>query len=80
MEYIYEIFSVGFYIVLALALVGLIMIIFGAYKGNREQIRGGLLTIAAAVVIGACGYIMHSQTESKVNNFIEQKMEDYYNQ
>lgn len=78
MDYIYEILEVGKYIILALAIIGLIVIIIGAYKGNREQIVGGLLTIGAAIIIGLCGYIMYKQTENRVNTFIDEKMEEYY--
>lgn len=78
MDYIYEIFAVGKYIVFALALLGLVIIIIGAYKGSSDQIRGGLLTIAAAIVIGLCGYIMYSQTEDRVNDYIERKIEEHY--
>lgn len=78
MDYIYEIFEIGKYIILALAAIGLIVIIIGAYKGNREQIVGGLLTIGAAIVIGLCGYIMYQQTEDRVNSYIDEKMEEYY--
>lgn len=73
MDYIYEIFAIGKYIVLLLAIVGLAIIIIGAYKGNREQIIGGLLTIAAAIVIGLCGYIMYSQTDEKIYDYMERK-------
>lgn len=78
MEYIYEIFEIGKYIVLALALIGLIVLIIGAYKGVREQIIGGLLIIGAAIIIGLCGYIMHSQTEERINSYIDRKVEEYY--
>lgn len=77
MEYIYEIFEIGKYIILALALVGLIILIIGAYKGSREQIKGGLLTIAAAIVIGLCGYIMYSQADEKLYDYYERKLDDY---
>ena len=78
MSYFYEILEIGKYIVLSLALVGLIVIIIGAYKGNREQIVGGLLTIAAAIVIGLCGYIMYSQMEDRANTLVDEKLEQFY--
>lgn len=80
MDYIYEIFAIGKYIVLLLAVAGLIIVLIGAYKGNREQIKGGLLTIGAAIIIGLCGYIMHSQTDEKVFDYMEKKEKEKENQ
>lgn len=78
MNYIYEIYEIGFYVLLVMALVGLVVLIIGAIKGSSEQIKGGIITILAAVIVGICGYIMYSKTEDNLNYYYERRLQDYY--
>ncbi|MDR1809215.1 MAG: hypothetical protein LBR34_02270 [Prevotella sp.] len=70
--------NVAKYVVAAIGLIGLIFIIIGARKKNKEMLQYGLLTLIASATLFVCGYFIFKETVDKANNYIDEYF--YYNQ
>lgn len=68
---IFEFLETAKYFVIGLGAIGIIVLIAGLFKQQRQQIVGGLLIILAAAVIAFCGYLIYNETEDRIYKMME---------
>ena len=59
MDYLYEIITFGKYIVAILGILGIILIIIGLFKSQRELVTRGAYLFILSIVIAVCGYFIY---------------------
>lgn len=72
MVYILETITLIKYVILIAGIIGVVILLFGASKGQRETFRGGIYIIIATIVIYLCGHFV-----LKINS---ERSYDYYPQ
>ena len=74
---IFYLINLAKYILGGIGVVGLIVLIAGAYRGNRELIQRGALTIITALVLFVCGYFVLKKSIQKAEYMIEEIYNNY---
>ena len=72
---ILEIINIAKYFIYGIGLIGLLVLIIGLYKTNRDLIQRGIFTIIAAIVMLICGYFI---VKISVNRAEEFMIKEYY--
>lgn len=60
MDYLYDIITFGKYIVGILGLLGIILLIVGLVKSQRELVTRGAYLLILSIVIAICGYFIYT--------------------
>ncbi len=67
------------YIMIGLAVLGVIVIIVGLSKSDTETIKRGAYLIVIAIVAYICSYFLVRKAEQRMNEFIPEYYEEQYN-
>jgi len=78
MENIIDVIGVAKYIVGLLGLVGLIIIIVGAFQRQHELIQRGALILITSLILFGCGYLIIRTSVDRAVDEIEMEIENYY--
>jgi len=60
------------YVILGIGALGLIMLLIGFYRRDKQlQTRGGYFLILS-IVLGVCGYLIYDTTVDRANQMIDE--------
>lgn len=77
LEQVLEFATVGRYIVMALGGIGLILLIMGIYKGDRERMLKGGYLLVFAIVVWVCAQLLFSVTADRAQQKMYQIQQQY---
>ncbi|PXV63324.1 hypothetical protein CLV62_11441 [Dysgonomonas alginatilytica] len=70
-EQITEIIIIARYILIALAIVGVIVLAFGIYHRNKKLIGRGAYLIILSIVVSVCGYVIYEKTKQRTYQMLQ---------
>lgn len=69
-----EILIIAKYILIALAIIGVVILAFGIHRGNRGLIERGAYIVILSIVVGICGYVIYDKTKQRM----EERLQNTY--
>lgn len=75
-DYLNDIIYLGKYIVSIIGLLGILLLVVGLLKGQRQFITRGGYLILLALVLGICGYLIYKTTLERADDMIYNYIEN----